>query len=271
MTELLDARAGTGQVYAEVTGAVARLVLNRPESLNTMTASFLDDFLQTLEQVAENPNVRVVIIIGAGRAFCAGGDLKAGVGGGVGGEPPLASQARRLRTYMRSVQLIRSMQAVTIAAVRGACAGAGLSIACAADLRLAQTDARFNTAFLSAGLSGDFGGTWLLPRIVGGGRARELYLNPVPFGADKALAIGLVSEVVEDVSLRANEYAAEMLLRPPLALTRIKQNLNDAEELPLASLLDMEAERHSWCATTEDAAEATAAFIQRRPAVFTGA
>ena len=221
-----------------------------------------------MEAIADDDSVRVVVISGAGRAFCAGGDLREGVGGGVGGPPPITSQTRRLRTYMRTVQLIRSMPAVTIAAVHGACAGAGLSIACAADLRICQSDSKFNTAFLAAGLSGDFGGTWLLPRIVGGGRARELYFNPTSFGADKALAIGLVSEICDDVKLRAEEIGTELLGRAPLALRRMKQNLNDAEEFGLSALLDSEAERHTYCAASQDAEEATAAFLDHRDPVF---
>lgn len=258
------------QVLLETDGPVAHLQFNQPDSLNALTSSLLDEMLCALESVAADDAVRVLIVSGAGRAFCAGGNLRAGVGGAVGGAPPLPSQVRRLRTYMRAVQLLRSMPAITIAAVHGACAGAGLSIACATDLRLCQTDSKFITAFLTAGLSGDFGGTWLLPRIVGGGRARDLYFNPAPLGAERALEIGLVSEVCLDVLARATELGAELAGRAPLALRRIKENLNDAEELSFAALLDREAERHSWCAATDDAKEATEAFLARRPPVFLG-
>lgn len=251
-------------------GAVATVQLNRPDALNTMTAGLLEELLVVLEEVHDNPEVQVLVLSGTGRAFCAGGDLRAGVGGAVGGPPPLASQSRRLRTFMRVVQLLRSMPAVTVAAVHGACAGAGLSLACATDLRICQEGSKFATAFLGVGLSGDFGGTWLLPRVVGGGRARDLYLLPRTVAAEEALAIGLVSQVCPDVHQRAQEVAAELAARAPVALRQIKATLNDAEELGLSALLDLEADRHSGCAATLDAAEATQAFLQHREPVFEG-
>jgi 2-(1,2-epoxy-1,2-dihydrophenyl)acetyl-CoA isomerase len=167
-------------------------------------------------------------------------------------------------------QLLRGMPAITIAAVNGACAGAGLSLALAADLRVCATSARFSTAFLTVGLSGDFGGTWLLPRIVGAGRARDLYLRPRPVDAAEALAIGLVSEVADDALARAGEIALQLLAQPPLALVAVKQNLNDADHEDLATALDREAARHTACAATADAAEATAAFLEHRRPRFVG-
>nr|WP_269778821.1 enoyl-CoA hydratase-related protein [Microlunatus antarcticus] len=254
----------------EVEGPLAVVRLNRPEALNAMNAALLDQLLTTLEVVADDATVRVVVLTGSGRAFCAGGDLRAGVGGAVAGPPPAAAQERRLRTFMRSAQLLREMPAVTVAAVNGACAGAGLSLALAADLRVCSRSARFSTAFLTVGLSGDFGGTWLLPRVVGAGRARDLYLRPRPVDAAEALAIGLVSEVAEDALVLAREVAAGLVAQPPLALRSVKQNLNDADRTELATALDREAARHTACAATDDAAEATAAFLEHRPARFTG-
>ena len=263
-------RAREPLVLVEVDGALATVRLNRPEALNAMTAELLEDLLAALEVLADDGSVRVVVLTGAGRAFCAGGDLRAGVGGAVAGPPPLAAQERRLRTFMRAAQLLRAMPAVTIAAVNGACAGAGLSLALAADLRVAATTARFSTAFLTVGLSGDFGGTWLLPRVVGGGRARDLYLRPRPVDATEAFAVGLVTEVAEDALARAHEVAAELLAQPPLALLAVKQNLNDADDLGFGAALDREAARHTACAATSDAAEATAAFLGHRAPEFHG-
>ena len=257
-------------VRVEVEGALATVRLNRPGSLNAMTADLLDDLLAALEVLADDRSVRVVVLTGAGRAFCAGGDLRAGVGGAVAGPPPLAAQERRLRTFMRAAQLLRRMPAITVAAVNGACAGAGLSLALAADLRVCSRSTRFSTAFLSVGLSGDFGGTWLLPRIVGAGRARDLYLRPRPVDAVEALAIGLVSAVADDAVDLAREVAGGLLAQPPLALLAVKQNLNDADDVDFATALDREAVRHTACVATDDAAEATAAFLEHRSAHFVG-
>ena len=251
---------------------VGTLTLNRPERMNTMTAEFLEDALAAFERAADDSSTRVVILTGAGRAFCAGGDLSEGPGGGVGGEGPLPTQAGRLRRFMRTSQLLRDTSKVTIAAVNGACAGAGLSWACAADLRFAASNARFATAFINAGLSGAFGGTWLLPRLVGSSKARELYLLSAPIDAAEAQRIGLVAEVVEpdDLQARVAEVASTLVARAPLALRAMKENLRDHEEMSWPAALDSEAGRHAFCCTTDDGAEAAAAFVAKRDPVFTG-
>lgn len=251
---------------------VATVTLNRPDRLNTMTDALLEALLATLEKAADDEDVRVVILGGAGRAFCAGGDLAEGVGGGVGGGGAVESAVGNLRRYMRTAQLLHEMPKPTIAAIRGACAGAGLSLACAADLRYASTSAVFNTAFLGVGLSGDFGGTWTLTRIVGTARAREAYLLAERFGADEAERIGLVSKVVPEDALmdEVTGIAARLAAAAPIALRSIKANLNDALRLDFAAALDSEAERHIRSGRTDDAREATNAFLEKRPPVFRG-
>lgn len=255
-----------------VAPGVAQLTLNRPEAMNTMTPAFLDDVLVQLEAVSNDEAVRVLILTGAGRAFCAGGDLKRGAGGAVAGEPPLASQTGRLRNFMRTSQLLRDMPKITISAINGACAGAGFSWACATDLRYAATHARFATAFRNAALSGDFGGTWLLPRIVGAGRARELYLRSTPITAQQALDMGLISGIEDaDALLPAVlEIARDLAGAAPLALPLIKRNLNDADEIGFAEALDREARRHSRMVATEDGIEAARAFTEKRAPNWTG-
>jgi 2-(1,2-epoxy-1,2-dihydrophenyl)acetyl-CoA isomerase len=259
-------------VEYRASGGVGVLTLNRPERMNTMTAEFLEDALAAFELAAGDEDTRVVILTGAGRAFCAGGDLAAGPGGAVGGDGPLPAQTGRLRRFMRSSQLLREMPKITIAAVNGACAGAGLSWACAADLRYAATGARFATAFVNAGLSGDFGGTWLLPRLVGAAKARELYLLSEPFDAAEAHRLGLVVEVVDPDHLleRVHEVATRLAARAPIALRLIKENLREHEERDFAAALDGEARRHAFCATTFDAAEAAEAFVGKRAPEFRG-
>lgn len=253
-------------ILETVADGIAKLTLNRPDAMNTMTPAFLDNVLERLEQVADDDTIRVLILTGAGRAFCAGGDLKRGPGGAVAGAPPLSSQVGRLRNYMRSSQLLRHMPKVTISAINGACAGAGFSWACATDLRFASSKARFATAFRNAALSGDFGGTWLLPRIVGAGRARDLYLRSRPITAAEALEMGLVSGVhePEDLLDAVVEVARDLAAAAPLALPLIKQNLNDADEIGFAEALDREAHRHSTLVATADGTEAALAFSEKR-------
>jgi 2-(1,2-epoxy-1,2-dihydrophenyl)acetyl-CoA isomerase len=258
-------------VLCDKSDGVALVTLNRPDRLNAMTTELLDSVLKALEGVANDDSVRVVILTGAGRAFCVGGDLAAGLEG-INGPGPLPSQIGRLRNYMRTSELLYYMPQVTIAAINGACAGAGLSWACACDLRYGGAGAVFTTAFLRAAVSGDFGGTWTLPRIVGPAKARELYLRPSRFDAEEAQRIGLLTSVfpsdqlMDEVAVIADEIARSA----PIALRRVKENMNDAETLSFRELLGVEAQRHAYCCTTKDAAEAAEAFVTKREPTFNG-
>ncbi len=260
--------ADAAVLYASADG-IATVTLNRPERLNAMNAELLKGAVDALERAREDDDARVVVLTGAGRGFCVGGDLAAR---GTLGEGGVESRIGVLRAYMRTSQLLREMPKVTIAAINGAVAGAGLSWACAADLRYAAESAKFVTAFANAGLSGDFGGTWTLPRLVGAGKARELYLLSDRFTAQDALGMGLVTGVFDDDAFDDEVRAlAERLARAaPLALQSIKQNLNDADQIPFAELLDREAGRHVRSGTTADAAEAGRAFLEKREPHFEG-
>ncbi|MGH3663966.1 MAG: enoyl-CoA hydratase/isomerase family protein, partial [Micromonosporaceae bacterium] len=252
-------------VRYEQADGVATVTMNRPERLNTMTDAFLEELLAALERAAEENDVRAAILQGSGKAFCAGGDLKQGIGGGVGGAGSVTAATGNLRRYMRTAQLLHEMPKPTIAAVHGACAGAGLSLACAADLRLASRSAVFATAFVTVGLSGDFGGTWTLSRIVGSARARQAYLLADRLDAATALTWGLVSEVLDDndqLRQRAAELAQRLADGPPAATMAVKANLNDAEEVSFAEALEREAARHIACSRNSEAAEATRAFLE---------
>src|SRR5579884_219100 len=226
------------EVLYEVDGPVATITLNRPDRLNTMNHTLLEAALAALEEAAGDNRVRALILTGAGRAFCAGGDLQGMAAGG--GSPGLA--------------------------------GGGLAWACAADVRYASNTAVFNTAFMTAGLSGDFGGTWNLPRIVGPAVARELYLTAEKFGADEAERIGLVSKVVAPDELMgvARAKAERAAGFAPLNFAAIKANLNDSADVSFSEMLDREAARHIRCGRTEDAREAAAAFLEKRQPVFKG-
>lgn len=260
-------------VLCEVSDGVATITLNRPDRLNAMNDELLTTMLRTLEQLASEDTIRAVVITGNGRGFCAGGDLSAGPGGGIGG-PDLTSQERvgLMRRYMETSQLLHTMPKVTIAAVNGPCAGAGMAWACACDVRIASESAVFKTAFLSAGLSGDFGGTWTLSRIVGPAKARELYLLNDRVSAGDALRLGLVSRVVQPDRLLAevHELGAQLAKSAPIALAKIKENLNDAEIVSFAEALDGEIRRHVFCMDTEDSVEAAQAFVHKREPNFVG-
>jgi 2-(1,2-epoxy-1,2-dihydrophenyl)acetyl-CoA isomerase len=260
-------------VLYEQDGRVATITLNRPDRMNTMGDDRPERALEALQLAADDVDVWAVILTGAGRAFCAGGDLGAMAEGETAREKATPSEQGRvehLRRVMRSSQLLHEMPKVTIAAINGACAGAGLSWACACDLRFAAAGARFNVAFRNAGLSGDFGGTWTLPRIVGPAKARELYLLSPRFDAAEAERIGLVSGVVPDEELmtRVRAVADDVVHAAPFAVRQMKANLNDGLRLSFSELLDREAARHVAASRTEDHREAARAFLEKRAPEF---
>jgi len=256
-------------VLYRVDEGVATLTLNRPDRLNAMNEELLEALVAGIERAASDDAVRVVVVTGAGRGFCVGGDLS---GGGFSADAPLQTQIDQLRSAMRSVQILHETPKPAVAAINGPCAGAGLALACACDLRYAARSAKLNTAFLDAGLSGDFGGSWSLTRVVGPARARELYLLPGRFSADDAERNGLVTEACPDESLseRVADVAGRLAAAPPLALARMKANLNDALDVSFSESLDREADRHVRCANTEDHREAARAFMEKRSPVFQG-
>lgn len=236
----------TEEVRLETAGGLAQVTLNRPERLNALSTGLLGALAETLERVAGDPAVRVVILSGAGRAFSAGGDRdETGEPWGVSVE----ADTTLLRRFMASSLLLHEMDAVTIAAVNGPCAGGALALACACDLRFAAASARFVTAFARVGLSGDFGGTATMSWVLGPAKARELYLLSPAVEAPEAERIGLVSEVVPDDQLipHVRQVAERLLSVAPGALVAMKRNLNDGLRLPLAEVLDREAERQVHC------------------------
>jgi 2-(1,2-epoxy-1,2-dihydrophenyl)acetyl-CoA isomerase len=263
-----------GTVLYEQDGKVVTITLNRPQRMNTMGGDLNERVLEALHRAADDSDVWCVILTGAGRAFCAGGDLGAMK---ERQDDPLyaasgpSAHAAHLRRMMSSSQLLREMPKVTIAAINGACAGAGLSWACACDLRYAAAGAKFNVAFRDAGLSGDFGGTWTLPRIVGPAKARELYLLSPRFDATEAERIGLVSKTLPDVDQlleHVRSIADQVVNAAPIAVRNIKANLNDALRLSFAESLDREAARHIEASQTEDHLEAATAFLEKRRPEF---
>jgi 2-(1,2-epoxy-1,2-dihydrophenyl)acetyl-CoA isomerase len=265
-----------GLPVCERDGPVALIRFNRPERLNAFDGDVIECLVEQLEQLAGDVGVRAVILTGSGRGFCAGGDLRTlrRTEGESERPRPASSESNvdRMLSLTRASQLLHEMPKVTIAAVNGPCAGAGFSLACAADLRIAARSAVFVTAFLRAGQTGDYGGTWFLPRLIGSGKARELFFLGDRIDAEEAERIGLVNRVVADDDLipNARELAGRVAECAPLTVAGIKANLNDADALTLGELLRTEAVRFARNRSTWDSSEAVAAFLEKRPPVFEG-
>jgi 2-(1,2-epoxy-1,2-dihydrophenyl)acetyl-CoA isomerase len=253
----------------EVADRVGTLTLNRPDRLNGMTNRMLVEASELLAAVAGDDSVGVVVLTGAGKGFCPGADLKHYTAGG--GAPGSADVQLRPEHFQVPVML-HEMPQVTVAAINGACAGAGLGWAAACDVRVAARSATFNTAFLAVAVAGDMGLPWSLPRLVGAAKARELSFLPGKFSAEEARAMGLVSRVWDDGSFRAevDELVAGLTAAAPLALRGMKANYLAAEKMGFGQLVELESERHLRISASRDTREAFSAFVEKRPARFEG-
>jgi len=252
-----------------VEDGVATLTLNRPEALNALSMEIRHGLLNALDRFADDHAVRCIVITGAGRAFCSGGDVKSmGARAAAGYE----ARARGIQFSNSIPMAMRKHPKVIIAMVNGVAAGAGMSLSLAADMRVAGESARFTTAFLKIGLSGDWGGTWTLTRLVGTAKARELYFLPDLISAAEALKLGIVNKVTPDDQLRAvtMEMARRIADMPSVAVAGMKRNLFAAETESFATVLDLEAFNQARCSQTEDHREAVAAFKEKRRPVFKG-
>jgi len=248
---------------------VAVLTLNRPERLNALSAEMLTGLSDALQRCAEDEAVGCVVLTGAGNGFCAGGDVKS-----MATRAPRSFEQRAegIRHMHRIPLLMRSMPKVIIGMVNGVAVGAGLGVALACDLRVAGKSARFGTGFAKVGLSGDFGGSWLLTRLAGTAKARELYFLGDIIGSAEALAAGLVNRVVDDAALHTETMALARRIAegPRVTLGYTKRNLHAAETEPFSVVLEMEAVHQARTAQTEDHREAVAAFNEKRRPVFRG-
>jgi 2-(1,2-epoxy-1,2-dihydrophenyl)acetyl-CoA isomerase len=262
----------TTDLLENVKDGVARLTLNRPDRLNAMSRPMLDALLEALPRLAEDPDVGVIVLTGAGRGFCAGGDVKAMAEGNELGGQTMEEKAQALRSRMETSRWLHEMPKPTIAMVRGPAAGAGLSLAMACDMRIAGDSARLGTAFARVGYSGDFGGSYYLTQLVGTAKARELYFTADLLDAQQALALGLVNRVVPDARLEEETMAlASRLARGPrVAYRYMKRNMNAAESASLKEMLDLEAWHHTRTGMTEDHREAARAFVEKREPQFKG-
>ena len=245
-------------------GTVQTITLNRPHKLNAFTRAVHDGLREALEAAAA-PEVRAVVITGAGRGFSAGQDLQEfGDGRDVG------SMLRA--TYHVNINLIRSLEKPVLAAVNGVCAGAGLSLACACDIRIARDDAFFVPGFVGIGLIPDSGGTYFIQRLLGTPRAFEWMTSNRRVTAAEALAWGLVSEIVEADAFEARvaERAAELAAAPTRAIALTKRLFDEAGTNTLEQQLELEAELQAEAAQTDDFREGVTAFVEKRPARFSG-
>ena len=258
------------ELLETVTDRVATLALNRPDRLNALSAPIMEGLLEALPRLGADPEIAVVVLTGAGRGFCAGGDVKSMAEGSL--QMGAADAVQRLRAKMEISRLLHELPKPTIAMVNGPAAGAGLAMALACDLRVAAESARFITAFVNVGFSGDFGGSYFLSKLIGTGRARELYFTGEQFDARQALALGVVNAVVPDSALLDTTMALARRFAggPGIALALMKRNFNAAESGTLGELLDLEAMHQIKTAQTEDHHEAARAFVEKRAPVFKG-
>ncbi|MDX6479532.1 MAG: 2-(1,2-epoxy,2-dihydrophenyl)acetyl-CoA isomerase [Gaiellaceae bacterium] len=245
-------------------GAVQTITLNRPDKLNAFTRAVHDGLREALEAAA-SPEVRAVVITGAGRGFSAGQDLtEFSATGDIG--------ATLRETYHVNINLIRSLEKPVLAAVNGVCAGAGLSLACACDIRIARDDAFFVPGFVGIGLIPDSGGTYFIQRLLGTPRAFEWMTSNRRLTAAEAHAWGLVSEVVEAGAFEARiaERAAELAAGPTRSIAWTKRLFDEAGTNTLEQQLELEAELQTEASQTEDFREGVTAFVEKRDARFQG-
>jgi len=260
------------ELLVERADGVALLTMNRPEQLNALGGEMLSLLLADLQSLAADAEIGCVVLTGAGRGFCAGGDMKARASGDHSLLTAAEAGMDRLRARMEASRLLHEMPKPTVAMLNGVAAGAGMSLALACDIRIAGESARMTTAFAKMGFSGDFGGHWFLSRLVGPARARELYFTSEVLDSTRMAALGLANRVVPDAALRDETVALARQLGagPRVAWRWMKRNMKAAEEGSLADALDAEAIGMMRCRETEDHAEALRAFVEKRPPVFKG-
>jgi 2-(1,2-epoxy-1,2-dihydrophenyl)acetyl-CoA isomerase len=266
---------GTSELLCVIRDRVAIITLNRPEARNALSDALSPALRAMIRTCGEDPNVGALLLTGAGSAFCAGGNVK-----GMGAhrdkaklEMPLEDRVIDLQERQRLLTgALVAVRKPTIAALPGPAVGAGLAIAMACDIRIAAQSAFVSTGYARVALSGDYGIAWLLTRLVGTARARELMFTGDKVDAARCEAIGLVNRVVPDDKLQAEAFALAKSLAegPRLALRYMKDNLDEALLFDFQTARDHEAERLVRLTTTADHKEAVQAFIDKRKPVFTG-
>ena len=270
-----DIDTGTGDLLASLHEGVLTLTLNRPEARNAMSRAMTGALAGQLAAAEVDPAVKCLVLTGAGKGFCAGGDVKgmAARGDGTVGDNTIDGAIHLQRISQRATAgKLFKMPKPTIAALPGAAAGAGLSLALACDLRIMSSTAIMTTAFARVGFSGDYGGTYFLTQLVGSAKARELYYLSDRVSAEEALRLGLANWVCapDELVSRTREIARRLASGPTVAYRYMKENLNRAMAGEVDDFLDLEATHHIHCGQTEDHREATKAFVDKREPVFNG-
>ena len=266
----LGYRAMDQVLLVERDGGVVWATLNRPEKKNALTLGLVGALTALVAEVEQRPEDRVLVITGAGGDFSSGADLSDP--GIVGREAGVAGWLGHMRHFHAAPLALHRLAKPVVAAVPGVAVGAGCNLALACDLVLASTDARFSEIFVRRALTLDFGGSWLLPRLVGLHRAKELAFLGDMVDAARAEAIGLVNRVVapEALETEARELAARLAAGPPIALAAMKQAMHQGLSLAMAESLEVEAFGQTVCLSSADAAEALRAFLERREPRFEG-
>ena len=267
---------GTDHLLAALDEGVLTLTLNRPEARNAMSGEMNAALADTLARAELDPEVRCIVLTGAGKGFCAGGDVKGMNARNTGGgrETTIDEAIHRQRVNQRATSgKLYTMPKPTLAALPGAAAGAGLAYALSCDLRIMSRTAIMTTAFARVGFSGDYGGTFFLSQLVGQAKARQLYFLSERVTADEALALGLTNWVCEPEELEAKtmEIAKRLASGPSVAYRYMKENLNRAMSSgDVFDCMDLEATHHVHCGQTEDHRNATRAFVEKREPTFVG-
>ena len=260
----------TESLQFEIEGGIATITLNRPERMNAFTWEMLDAWAAALTECRTNDAVSVVIMTGAGRAFCSGGDI-----GEMKkrGDRTALDRKRELEEHVHKVPLaMEALDKPVIAAINGAATGAGLDLALMADLRIAAESARLGETYVKVGLVPGAGGAWLLPRLVGTAKALELFWTGEIIDAREAERIGLVNKVVADSELMAATRALAQKIAggPPLSVRFIKRAVKEGLRSDLRSALDLISSHYAVVTGSADHREAVAAYLEKRKPVFTG-
>jgi enoyl-CoA hydratase/carnithine racemase len=269
----IEVDTGTSELLCEIRDRVALITLNRPEARNALSDRLTPALRRMIKQCGDDPKIGALLITGAGNAFCAGGDVKGMGGNSTKAEVAFEESVVDLRTKQRTLTgVLVAVRKPTIAALPGPAAGAGLALALACDIRIASESAIMTTGYSRIGLTGDYGIAWLLTRLVGTSRARELMFMSERIDVCRCEALGLVNRVVSDAELRETAFVLARSLAdgPSIALAYMKDNLDHAVTSDFLGSMDQEAENMVRSARTGDHKEAVRAFIDKRKPVFSG-
>ena len=277
----------SSQFIETLEDGVATLTLNRPEALNAFSGEIMTGLQESLPRLASDPEVRVVVVTGTGKAFSAGGDVKGFAAAASSPAknrdnsssvevkatvPSLADRAAGLRRSTEISEHLHAMNKPTVACLPGVAAGGGLSVALACDIRLGCASTRITTAFGKIAVSGDYGGSYFLTKLVGTAKAKELYFTSEILHAEEAKQLGILNHVYPDHEFkqRCAEFIQKLRDMSPLALRRMKKNLNFANEHDLSEVLDLEAEHMIQSFDSDDHKIGSKAFVTREKPVFNG-